>query len=160
MKKITEKYLQLGDLPSQIRRGSSSGSDDIFLLRREGESLVTRQGDSIDIETDILRVPIHAKNFGRYYFSSKSEGVIIFPYDVTANGYELKPEYKMKQDFPKAYRYLVQKEKTRLANNSKIGMGLVLQETSMFTTRLIFLCLYWPTEDCTAICLKRKKSSA
>ena len=58
-----------------------------------------------------MRVPIHAKNFGRYSFGSKSEGVIIFPYDVTANGYELKPEYKMKQDFPKAYRYLVSKKK-------------------------------------------------
>ena len=111
VKKITKKSLQLGDLPSRIGRGSSSGSDDIFLLRREGESLITRQGDYIDIETDIMRVPIHAKNFGRYSFGSKSEGVIIFPYDVTANGYELKPEYKMKQDFPKAYRYLVSKKK-------------------------------------------------
>lgn len=51
VKKITEKSLQLDDLPSRIGRGSSSGSDDIFLLRREGESLITRQGDYIDIET-------------------------------------------------------------------------------------------------------------
>ena len=111
VKKITEKSLQLGNLPSRIGRGSSSGSDNIFLLRREGESIITRQGDYIDIETDILKIPIHAKDFGRYSFGSKSEGVIIFPYDVTTNGYKLKSEHKMKRDFPKAYRYLVSKKK-------------------------------------------------
>ena len=113
--KITENFLPLSDLPCQIGRGSSSGADDVFILNRNGESLTTRQGDHIEIETDILRTPIYATDFGQYSFNPKFEKVIIFPYNVTKKGYELKSESEMKRDFPKAYQYLANKKKNLLA---------------------------------------------
>ena len=115
IKKITKNFLPLSNLPCQIGRGSSSGADNIFILHRNGESLTTRQGDKIEIETDILRIPIHATDFGQYSFNPKYEKVIIFPYNVTEKGYELKSESEMKRNFPKAYQYLASKKKNLLA---------------------------------------------
>ncbi|MGA2489376.1 MAG: Eco57I restriction-modification methylase domain-containing protein, partial [Anaerolineales bacterium] len=101
----------LCDLPTRIGRGSSSGADDIFMLHKEGDSYFTRQGDKIDIEPEILRIPIYATDFGRYEFRPAGYETIIFPYRVDSNGYSLMPENEFKQKYPKAFRYLASRKK-------------------------------------------------
>src|SRR5208283_5468319 len=49
--KLKINALSLGDLPSRIGRGSSSGADDIFILQKIGNTFVTRQGEKLEIET-------------------------------------------------------------------------------------------------------------
>ncbi len=110
--KIATNSVPLGELPSRIGRGSSSGADDVFILHRNGRVLTTRQGERVEIEPTILRIPIYATDFGRYRFNPQSEEVIIFPYNVGQDGYELKTESEMERKFPKAYKYLASRKKT------------------------------------------------
>lgn len=99
------------DLPSEISRGSSSGADDVFILEVAGTGYKTREGQIVQIESEILRVPIYATDFGRYQFSPKGDERIIFPYDVSKNGYALKKDRELKKEFPKAYKYLASQRK-------------------------------------------------
>lgn len=96
-KDINQKLLTcsipLSELPARIGRGSSSGSDDIFMLQRQNNMLFTREGERIEIESEILRIPIYATDYGRYRFEPKSNELIIFPYNVFSDGYELKTEH-------------------------------------------------------------------
>ena len=114
-KRLTDKILKnsipLNNLPSRIARGSSSGSDDIFILQRRGDSFFTRQGEPVEIESDILRIPLYSTDFGRYSFESRSEEAIIFPYHVTTEGYALLPETELQTKFPLAYQYLTSRKK-------------------------------------------------
>ncbi len=110
-KKICLGSIPLGQLPARIARGSSSGIDDVFMLTHRGKNLLTRNGQAVNLESDILRTPIYATDFGRYRFAPHSGESIIFPYDVTDLGYEIKPEAVMKRNFPKAYNYLHTRKK-------------------------------------------------
>ena len=109
--KICRQGVPLGQLPARIARGSSSGNDDLFILTRREGNVVTRDRQCVDVERDILRIPVYASDFGRYRFAPHSGELIIFPYDVSASGYTLKPEAVMKRDFPKAYSYLLERKK-------------------------------------------------
>ena len=109
--KIFDGAVPLSDLPARIGRGSSSGADEVFVLRRSGDVLTTRQGDKVAVERDILRIPIYATDFGRYSFDPESNEMIIFPYNVGENCYELKPESEMRRDYPRAYKYLASRKK-------------------------------------------------
>jgi hypothetical protein len=109
--KICRQGVPLGQLPARIARGSSSGDDDLFILTRREGNVVTRDRQCVDVERDILRIPVYASDFGRYRFAPHSGELIIFPYDVSASGYTLKPEAVMKRDFPKAYSYLLERRK-------------------------------------------------
>ncbi len=109
--KIFLSAVPLSDLSARIGRGSSSGADEVFVLRQNGKGFTTRQGDKIAIESGVLRIPIYATDFNRYLFNPVSNEVIIFPYTVMENCYELKPEYEMRQKFPKAYKYLASRRK-------------------------------------------------
>jgi adenine-specific DNA methylase len=104
--KLMRNSVALGDLPARIGRGSSSGADAVYILRQEKKSLTTREGNETTVESDILRVPIYATDFSRYSFQPQSGEKIIFPYEVTANGYQLFNEAVIRQRFPKAYKYL------------------------------------------------------
>ena len=104
--KIIKNSIPLIDIPSRIARGSSSGSDDIFILQRRGDSFFTRRGEPVEIESDILRIPLYSTDCGRYSFDSRSEEAIIFPYHVTTEGYALLPETEVQTKFPLAYSYL------------------------------------------------------
>ncbi len=108
---ICQKSVPLGQLPAKIARGTSSGNDDVFVLCQRGRKFFTRDGQSVDIERKILRIPIYASDFGRYRFAPGSGETIIFPYDVSSSGYTLKPEAVMKRDFPKAYNYLFERKR-------------------------------------------------
>jgi SAM-dependent methyltransferase len=109
--KLLSASKPLGALPCKIGRGSSTGDDNVFMLSRHGTALSTRQGDKVVIENDILRVPIYATDFNRYSFNPHSGEVVIFPYEVSAAGYQLMPDATLRCRFPKAYRYLTERKK-------------------------------------------------
>ncbi|MFH1742804.1 MAG: Eco57I restriction-modification methylase domain-containing protein, partial [bacterium] len=56
--KMGQNAVALGQLPARIARGSSTGHDDVFMLTQRGRDLITRKGQSVDIESGILRTPI------------------------------------------------------------------------------------------------------
>ncbi len=109
--KLYQNSTRLSDLPARIGRGSSSGDDDVFILRKKESGLTTRSGETVEVEEDILRVPLYATDFDRYRFDPVGKEVIIFPYNVLNDGYKLKSEAEMKKDFPKAYNYLASQRK-------------------------------------------------
>jgi hypothetical protein len=111
IEKITSNSKPLSDLPSRIGRGSSSGCDDVFILRKSANSFLTKNGESVNIEPGVLRIPVFATSFGRYEFHSTEKEVIIFPYRVERNGYKLISEPDLKQLYPNAYKYLVSRKK-------------------------------------------------
>jgi type I restriction-modification system DNA methylase subunit len=101
------KTVSLLELPSQISRGSSSGADEIYILGRiDDNHFKVGNGKSIEIEPEIMRIPLYATDFGRYQFRPKSQERIIFPYDVSRTGYSLIAENELKKSYPKAYKYL------------------------------------------------------
>lgn len=109
--KLFQKSIPLSNLPTRIGRGSSTGADNVFVLNKKGGELLTQTDEIVDVESEILRVPIHATDFGRYRFNPISEKVIIFPYNIVPDGYELKSELEMKKCFPRAYKYLLNRKK-------------------------------------------------
>ncbi len=106
--KLRQNTVPLLDIPTMISRGSSSGNDDIFILKPATTSnkYLTEKGEEIDIEKTILRYPLFATDFTRYQFMPKPENFIIFPYIVRNNGFELISEAKLNSNFPKAFQYL------------------------------------------------------
>ena len=114
VEKINSISKPLSNLPTRIGRGSSSGADDVFMLRKEGNNLFTRQGNKVIVESEILREPTYATDFGRYEFRPAQEEVIIFPYKVNSDGYELIAEDKFRSQYPKAYEYLLSRKKELL----------------------------------------------
>ena len=106
LSKLSYNSNKLLDLPADMSRGSSSGADTVLCLEYKDDELFTRQGESVEIEAEILRQPIYATDFNRYSFRSKNEERIIFPYDVSSNGYILIDENVIAAKFPKAYSYL------------------------------------------------------
>jgi len=111
IEKINSVSEPLSALPTRIGRGSSTGADKIYILHKEGNHLFTRHGDKIDIENNVLRQPIYATDFGRFIFSPAHEEVIIFPYEVKADGYELVTESDLRNNYPKTYQYLLDRKK-------------------------------------------------
>ena len=104
--------LPLLDLPSDMSRGSSSGGDDNFILTKlSAGRYKTKDGLVVEIEPDVLRVPLYATDFGRYDFRPKAKERIIFPYQVTADGYKLFDEKEFKKKFPKAFSFLSSRKK-------------------------------------------------
>jgi len=114
-KELTTKILAnskpLSELPTRIARGSSSGSDQVFILKKEGNSFVTKDGNVVDVEPEILRTPIYATDFGRYSFHPAEKEAIIFPYLVKNDGYELLGKSEFMQTYPKTYQYLLSRKK-------------------------------------------------
>src|SRR6266498_3245193 len=57
------------ELPSDMSRGSSSGADNIFILTKTGNGRYkSKDGLVVELESEILRVPLYATDFGRYIF--------------------------------------------------------------------------------------------
>ena len=97
-KALTNKILSnskpLSELPARIGRGSSSGSDQVFILRKEGNRFVTKDGNVVDVELEILRTPVYATDFGRYDFRP---ALCVYNSETTPpNNLECKAEEKMR----------------------------------------------------------------
>jgi len=97
----------LGELPTSISRGSSTGADDVFILSKTPRTgvFVSRDGQTVRLEPHILRAPLYATDFGRYFFSPACEERIIFPYKVD-RGSSLIDERELKERFPRTFEYL------------------------------------------------------
>ena len=108
--KIMSRTRSLEELPTKISRGSSTGADDVFIFNVAGEHLVTKDGQNIAIEPEILRIPIYATDFGRFVFQPANTQRILFPYVVREDGYQLIEEKVLKTEFPKAYKYLLSRK--------------------------------------------------
>ncbi len=104
--KLRENSTELLSLPSKMSRGSSTGNDDVFMLRVVADGYTTREGERIDVEAEALRIPIYATDFGRYRFEPHSDERVIFPYVVSSDNYRELDEKDMASRFPKAYAYL------------------------------------------------------
>jgi type I restriction-modification system DNA methylase subunit len=113
-KKIVDKLfsesIKLIDLPSKISRGSSSGADNIFMLKKIDNQFEDRSGRRVIVENEILRKPIYATDFGRYYFAPNNNEFIIFPYQFDKENYTLIEENKFKKNYPLAYNYLLERK--------------------------------------------------
>ena len=107
--RLFDKNVSLLELPALMSRGTSSGADDIFCLQQKDNKYFTVNGEAVDIENDILRQPLYATDFSRYNFNPKNVSRIIFPYTVTAEGYDIVLEKAFKEQWPKAYKYLSSK---------------------------------------------------
>ena len=106
LRKLRENTTELLGLPSKISRGSSTGNDDVFMLRVISDRYTTRDGKAVDVEKEILRTPIYATDFGRYRFMPRADEQIIFPYVVSSDTYRELDERELADRYPKAYAYL------------------------------------------------------
>jgi predicted type IV restriction endonuclease len=106
MDKLRAAGTPLIELPTRIARGSSTGADEVFVLVKDGEQLQTRDGRTVEVESEILRTPLYASDFGRYRFTPEARERVIFPYEVGTEGYSLIPEGVLRKKFPKAHAYL------------------------------------------------------
>jgi hypothetical protein len=110
--KLSKQSVALLEIPADIARGSSTGDDGVFMLTAKGKILSTLAGEEIEIEPELLRIPVFATDFGRYRFYPDQRNRIIFPYRVNANGYSLISEAELRSKFPLAFSYLASKKKT------------------------------------------------
>ena len=94
--KLELDTVRLLDLPADMSRGSSTGDDEVFVIER----------NSVPLESEALRVPLFATDFGRYHFEPSGKWKVIFPYQAGEDGFHLIPEREFRQRFPKAHRYL------------------------------------------------------
>jgi hypothetical protein len=106
MDKLRGNSIDLLSLPSKISRGSSTGNDDVFMLRASPQGYATREGVPVSIERGILRTPIYATDFGRYRFDPAADERVIFPYVVSPDGYRELEEKELISRYPLAYAYL------------------------------------------------------
>lgn len=103
--RLLERSISLLQLPCDISRGSSSGADDVFILTST-ESDVSGRAVPTEIESELLRVPLHATDFGRYRCTPSHSKWILFPYVASDRRYGLLAEQDLRQGFPLAYAYL------------------------------------------------------
>ncbi|MBU4400205.1 MAG: Eco57I restriction-modification methylase domain-containing protein, partial [Planctomycetes bacterium] len=105
--RVRKNSVPLLELPVMISRGSSTGADQVFMLSSKRGKLLTRDGDPVQIEKELLRIPLYATDFGRYWFSPRSGERVIFPYRLTPTGYRVILEAELRKKFPRAFKYLV-----------------------------------------------------
>jgi adenine-specific DNA-methyltransferase len=113
--KLQNTATKLLDIPSFISRGSSSGNDNVFILKKgKGSDYINGFDEVIELENDILRIPIFATDFNRYLFKYDSPYRLIFPYKISNNNVSLIEETELKKEFPKTYKYLLAHKNTLL----------------------------------------------
>lgn len=106
--KMESESVRLIDLPADISRGSSSGADDVFVVQKTNRKSAyrSRDGETVRLEADILRVPVYATDFGRYFFRPAANERIIFPYRTDAASSDLIDEADLRREFPLTFEYL------------------------------------------------------
>lgn len=104
---------KLIEVPCDISRGSSTGDDKVFVLKKVSINLYENgYGEKVDVEDKFLIKPIYATDFSRYTFKKNDDYFLIFPYAID-NNYQLIDEDTLPQQSPKLYEYL-------LLNKSKL----------------------------------------
>jgi hypothetical protein len=109
-KKVFERSILLSEIPCEISRGSSTGSDKIFCVKKEIGKYYTTEGIEIELEDDLLVKPIYATDFSRYSFNPQGDNLLIFPYQKDEKGkFKLLEEEILKSDYPLTHQYLFSK---------------------------------------------------
>ncbi|MDQ2976471.1 MAG: Eco57I restriction-modification methylase domain-containing protein, partial [Acidobacteriota bacterium] len=96
LQKLAHETVRLLDLPAAMSRGSSTGSDAVFVIEKSSEAL----------EKSLLRVPVFAADFGRYLFKPEGRWSVIFPYRRGEDGFRPYVEMELKTSCPKTFSYL------------------------------------------------------
>jgi hypothetical protein len=110
LEKIKSAGVSLLELPADISRGTSTGADHVYCLEENNQGqIIESNGKPIDIEKNILRIPIYATDYTRYFFRGPSQIRVIFPYTVKEHGHQLLSEENFSTRYPKAYEYLSSK---------------------------------------------------
>jgi len=94
------------ELPALMSRGVRTGADSVFCVHAVDGGFVTRDGQAVALENQVLRRPIYASDFQRYLFLPCNDEGIIFPYCVTEDSYELIPEAALRSRWPLAHSHL------------------------------------------------------
>src|SRR6266498_2998928 len=109
--KLVKMPTKLGDI-ADIFVGLQTSADTVFLFKdcQKAESPLTivqskELGDSVEIETNILKSVVRSGEIGRYWATPTAE--VLFPYETTGGKFKLIPENRLKKDFPKAWNYLL-----------------------------------------------------
>jgi type I restriction-modification system DNA methylase subunit len=113
LEKLEAQSVRLIDLPSDISRGSSSGADEVFVLGTTERAGIyrSRDGENIRLEPEILRIPLYATDFTRYFFGPAASERIIFPYEVRDDSSRLIDQEELKRRFPRTFDYLRSRRK-------------------------------------------------
>ncbi|MCG9874850.1 MAG: Eco57I restriction-modification methylase domain-containing protein [Leptospiraceae bacterium] len=111
LKKLSQNTLKLLELPCAISRGSSSGNDSVFIVKKSKDKYETKNGEVINLEPALLKIPLYATDFNRYSFNPLNDERIIFPYVINNKGFELIQEKELKREFPNVYSYLLENKK-------------------------------------------------
>jgi len=109
--KLVKMPTKLGDI-ANIFVGLQTSADTVFLFKdcQKAESPITivhskELGNSVEIETNILKSVVRSGEIGRYWATPTAE--VLFPYETTDGKFKLIPENRLKKDFPKAWNYLL-----------------------------------------------------
>lgn len=109
--KINFNSTKLSDIPAKISRGSSTGSDKLFMFMEKEGRLFDYTDEAVNIERELLRKPIFATDFSRYNFHSKNNMWVLFPYLINENKYTILEENELEMIYPNAYKYLLKNRK-------------------------------------------------
>jgi len=111
--KIKHNSISLLDISSNISRGSSTGNDKIFILKRlqNPNEYLSSDAQIVKIESPMIRIALFATDFNRYIFAPKCKKVIIFPYQNNNGKFELIQEDSLKNNYPNTYNYLYSRKK-------------------------------------------------
>jgi len=109
--KLEKMPTKLGDI-ANIFVGLQTSADTVFLFKgcQKAKSPLTivqskELGDSVEIETNILKSVVRSGEIGRYWATPTAE--VLFPYETTDGKFKLIPENRLKKDFPKTWSYLL-----------------------------------------------------
>ena len=106
LSKLNSQSVKLIDLPCEISRGSSTGNDNIFIVKENTDgTYTTLTGSNINLEKEILKKPIYATDFSRYNFKKDTNEFLIFPYYLNEKA-TLIAEDELKNSYPQTYAYL------------------------------------------------------
>ena len=111
LKKISRVPMELKDIALKIFKGSSTGNDKIYLLK------VVERGNHIKYFSQILNqeIELEANAVKPFLFGSdikrysvlSSDWVLLFPYQLVDNQYQLIPSNQLQKLYPLSYKYLL-----------------------------------------------------
>ena len=111
--KVAQGKITLGEIAERISRGSSTGADDVFIVKKTTHAgfYLTKDGDTVRLESGVLRVPLYASDYTRYLYAPACEEAVIFPYVSDSDVVRLISERDLKTKYPRAYEYLRKRQR-------------------------------------------------
>ncbi len=121
--RIFGNCIPLGNLVKKIFVGVQTSADDVYIMniiKEEGKNL-RLFSDSLNrevvLERDLLMPLISGEDVDRYSLAERDK-LILFPYNITNDKYNLVSQDRVKSDLPLTYDYLLKNE-ARLRNREK-----------------------------------------